>query len=71
LVDFDKMTDAMISLSEEILTMQGDGNYKKAKETLAKMGTIRPALQADLDRIAEAGIPRDIVFEQGPTVCGL
>jgi hypothetical protein len=70
-VDFDKMTDAMISLSEEILTMQGDGNYKKAKETLAKMGTIRPALQADLDRIAEAGIPRDIVFEQGPTVCGL
>ncbi|MBS2213814.1 Zn-dependent hydrolase [Carboxylicivirga mesophila] len=70
-VDFDKMTEAMNHLSAEILVMQGDGNYEKAKQMLAEMGTIRPALQADLDRIAAAGIPRDIVFEQGAAVCGL
>lgn len=70
-VDFEKMTEAMNSLSAEILIMQGDGNYAAAKDALAKMGTIRPALQKDLDRIAEAGIPRDIVFEQGIDVCGL
>jgi len=70
-VDFDKMTEAMNNLSAEILIMQGDGNYEKAKQMLAEMGTIRPALQADLDRIAEAGIPRDIVFEQGMETIGL
>ncbi|WP_430810177.1 MULTISPECIES: dipeptidyl-peptidase 3 family protein [unclassified Carboxylicivirga] len=70
-VNFDKMTEAMNKLSAEILVMQGNGNYDKAKKMLSEMGTIRPALQADLDRIAAAGIPRDIVFEQGPAVCGL
>ncbi|MBI9060604.1 MAG: Zn-dependent hydrolase [Marinilabiliaceae bacterium] len=70
-VDFDKMTAAMNSLSAEILVMQGNGDYEKAKQMLAEMGTIRPALQKDLDRIAKAGIPRDIVFEQGPEVLGL
>lgn len=70
-IDFDKMTDAMNSLSSEILIMQGDANYEKAQKMLAEKGTIRPALQADLDRIANAGIPRDIVFEQGLSVCGL
>ncbi len=70
-VDFDKMTAAMNQLSADILIMQGDGNYEKAQKMLAEMGTIRPALQADLDRIAKAGIPRDIVFEQGKEVCGL
>lgn len=70
-VDFDKMTEAMNNLSAEILVMQGDGNYEKAKQMLAEMGTIRPALQADLDRIAEAGIPRDIVFVQGMEAIGL
>ncbi len=70
-VDFDKMTEAMNKLSADILVMQGDGNYEKAKQMLAEMGTIRPALQADLDRIAAAGIPRDIVFKQGAAVCGL
>jgi len=70
-VDFDKMTAAMNTLSAEILVMQGNGDYETAKNMLAEMGTIRPALQKDLDRIAKAGIPRDIVFEQGPEVLGL
>jgi hypothetical protein len=70
-VNFEKMTDAMNSLSAEILTIQGNGEYEKAKGILEKMGTIRPALQSDLDRIADAGIPRDIVFIQGKEALGL
>ncbi len=31
-------------------------------------GTVPPGLQADLDRLDSAGIPRDIVFEQGVSV---
>jgi hypothetical protein len=32
---------------------------------------IGPALRSDLDRLAGAGIPVDIVFEQGLAVLGL
>jgi hypothetical protein len=32
------------------------------------LGNVRPALQADLDRLDTMGIPRDIVFEQGVSV---
>ena len=70
-VNFEKMQEAMINLSEEILVIQGDGNYEAAKIMIEEKGFIREALQKDLDRINEAGIPRDIVFEQGPEVLGL
>ncbi len=70
-VDFEKMKQAMIELSTLIITMQGDGDYDAAKKLLAEKGSIRPELQADLDRIANANIPRDIVFEQGVEVLGL
>jgi len=35
------------------------------------MGSVSPGLQADLDRLADAGIPVDIVFEQGAEVLDL
>lgn len=70
-VNFEKMKQAMLDLTEEILIIQGDGNYEKAASWVKEKGFIRPELQADLDRISEAGIPRDIVFKQGPAVIGL
>lgn len=70
-VNFDKMKEAMNNLSEEILVIQGDGDYQAAKKMIEEKGFIRKALQKDLDRINDAGIPRDIVFEQGPEVLGL
>ncbi|MBN1986042.1 MAG: Zn-dependent hydrolase [Prolixibacteraceae bacterium] len=70
-VNFEKMKEAMFSLSETILKIQGDGNYETAKQLIEEKGFIRDELQNDLDRIGEAGIPRDIVFEQGPEVLGL
>ncbi|SHE36908.1 Peptidase family M49 [Mariniphaga anaerophila] len=70
-VDFEKMKEAIFSLSELILKMQGDGDYEAAKKMIEEKGFIRPELQKDLDRIGEAGIPRDIVFEQGAEVLGL
>jgi len=64
-VDFEKMTEAMNSLANTILTIQGDGNYDAVKEMLSNMGYIKEELQADLDRIGNADIPRDIRFKQG------
>lgn len=70
-VDFEKMKQAMLGLSETVLKIQGDGDYETAKKMIDEKGNIREALQKDLDRIGEAGIPRDIVFEQGPEALGL
>jgi hypothetical protein len=70
-VDYDKMKAAMMNLSETILKIQGDGDYETAQQIIEEKGFIREALQKDLDRIGEAGIPRDIVFEQGAEVLGL
>ena len=70
-VDFDKMKKAMTSLSDELLKIQGDGDYDAAAKLIKENGYIRPELQSDLDRISAAGIPKDIVFEQGKAVLGL
>ncbi len=70
-VNYDKMKDAMLSLSELFLRLQGEGDYETAVQLIEEKGNIQYALQKDLDRIAEAGIPRDIVFEQGAEVLGL
>ncbi len=70
-VDFDKMHQAMIDLSAKILVLQGNGDYAKAQSMIKEKGVITSQLQKDLDRIAKAGIPRDIVFKQGIDVLGL
>ena len=67
-VDFERMENAMVALSQLILTMQGDGNYEAAGELLAEKGIVGPELQAELDRLSTIGIPVDIVFEQGMAV---
>ena len=70
-VNFDKMKEAMISLMQIILHIQGDADYKAAYDWVKKDGVIMPQLQADLDRLKEANIPVDIVFKQGLQNIGL
>ncbi|MGC9470473.1 MAG: dipeptidyl-peptidase 3 family protein [Bacteroidales bacterium] len=70
-VDFERMTGAMNELAAEILTIQGDGNYEAARQMVEDKGIIGEMLRADLDRIAAAGIPRDIRFRQGKEIVGL
>lgn len=70
-VNFDNFQNAMNSLSEKILTLQGDGDYEGVNQLFEEMGNVGPDLQAALDKVNEAGIPRDIVFKQGVEVLGL
>lgn len=70
-IDMARMEKAIEALSREILTLQGDGNYQGASTMVKELGVIGPALQTDLDRLSEARIPVDIVFEQGVDVLGL
>ena len=67
----EKFELAIKSLSEVILTIQGDGDYQRAGELIAAQGVIGKTLQDDLDRLEDKKIPVDIVFEQGVEVLNL
>lgn len=67
-IDFEKAKEAMNGWAALILQTQGDGNVEFATKYRAENGGITPALQADLNKINEAGIPRDITFIQGVDV---
>ena len=47
---------------------QGEGYLEFATKYRAENGGISPSLQADLDKINGAGIPRDIRFIQGEDI---
>lgn len=70
-VDFEQMEKAVSSMSALILQLQGDGDYDQVVKLMNEKGSIGDDLQADLDSIDEAGIPVDIVFEQGVETLGL
>jgi hypothetical protein len=70
-IDFEKMKAASEDLTALIFKIQGDGDYDAAKDLVDTKGVINAGLQADLDRVDAAGIPTDIIFEQGMTHVGL
>ena len=70
-IDFDNMQVAMAALSELLLTLQGNGDYEGAAELMATKGVISEELQGDLDRLTNANIPVDIVFNMGVAELGL
>ncbi len=70
-VDFEKMKEAMNSLSTLIITLQGNGDYDGVTKLMEEKGSIGPDLQKELDKLSGLGIPVDIVFEQGTEELGL
>lgn len=70
-VNFENMRQAVSDLGREVLTIQGNGDYAKAKDMITNLAVLKPILQNSLNKIARAGIPRDIVFEQGKHIINL
>ena len=70
-VKYDQMQQAMNDLSQEILTLQGNGNYEGVAQLVNTQGVISDQLQQDLSRLDEQDIPVDVVFEQGLDVLGV
>ena len=62
-VDFEKAAAAIDSWSALILETQATGNFEFAQKYAAENASIRPALAAEVAKVNEAGIPRDIVFD--------
>ncbi|MGL5684125.1 MAG: dipeptidyl-peptidase 3 family protein [Marinifilaceae bacterium] len=70
-INFDQMRKDIERIAGLYITIEGDGDYTKASELIAEKGIVTPTLQKDLDKIANAGIPKDIVFKQGTNVLGI
>jgi hypothetical protein len=51
--------------------IQGDGDYPGAVRWYASTGSIDTVVRGDVERVADAGIPIDVVYEQGLDVLGL
>jgi hypothetical protein len=57
-VDTGRIKDAVTALTRELLTIQAEGSYEKARAILERLAVIRPETQRVLDRLE--GVPVDI-----------
>jgi hypothetical protein len=57
-VDPAKIGDAVTALTRDIMTLQAEGSYAKAKDLLDRLAIVRPEVKRVLDRLT--GIPVDI-----------
>ncbi len=64
-VDFENLTAAVEKMVEELITLQGDGDYDAAREMIQRDGGMIETLQGDIDRINREDIPVDVFFRQG------
>ena len=71
MVNLEEMKKAVESLVGKILKVQGDGDYDTAKAWVEGDGVMTESLRRDLNRVNAAGIPVDIVFNQGRKVLRL
>jgi hypothetical protein len=58
-IDFSKIKEAVRSLTSELLTLEAEGDYPRAKKMLDQLGILRPNLKRVLDRLVH--IPVDIL----------
>ncbi|OKY25764.1 Zn-dependent hydrolase [Thalassotalea sp. PP2-459] len=70
-VNYQKMTEAINSLSTLILTLQGTGDYEEVDNLVKQSGIITEQLSQDLARLNQAKIPVDITYQQGKKQLGL
>jgi hypothetical protein len=57
-VDHGRIKEGVTSLTREIMTIQAEGNYEKAKALGERLGVVRPPVQQALDKLA--AVPVDI-----------
>ena len=57
-VNADRVKEGVAALTREIMTIQAEGDYEKAKALGDRLGVVRPPVQAALDRLQS--IPVDI-----------
>jgi hypothetical protein len=70
-VDVVKMRAVIEKLAGDLLILQGNGDEQATADYLSKLGVVPAALAEDLERVNKAGIPVDLIFNQGAEALGL
>ncbi len=61
-IDNAKIREAVTKLTRELLTLEAEGNYAKAKALLEKYSLIRPPIKGALDRLKEVPVDIEPIF---------
>ncbi|MFN2516466.1 MAG: hypothetical protein ABR556_09650 [Pyrinomonadaceae bacterium] len=61
-VDGVKIKDAVRKLTRELLTIEAEGSYDKAKSMLTKYSLVRPAMKGGLDRLNNVPVDIEPIF---------
>ncbi len=61
-VDESKIRDAVRKLTNELLTLEAEGSYDKARAILVKYAVIRPAMRNALDKLKDVPVDIEPVF---------
>ena len=61
-IDHSKIKDSVRKLTHDLLTMEAEGSYDKAKAILDKFAVIRPPMQQALDRLRDVPVDIEPVF---------
>ena len=57
-VNGDKIKEGVRALTGDIMTLQAEGSYGKAKDMISRLGVVRPEVQQVLDKLQ--AVPVDI-----------
>jgi hypothetical protein len=61
-VDHSKVKEAVRKLTHELLTIEAEGSYDKAKAILDKYALIRPAMKSALERLSDVPVDIEPIF---------
>jgi Peptidase family M49 len=61
-IDHAKIKESVTKLTRELLTLEAEGSYDKAKAILDKFAVIRPPMQQALDRLKDVPVDIEPVF---------
>src|ERR1041385_226985 len=64
-VDHSKIKEGVTKLTRDLLTLEAEGSYEKAKAILDKFAVIRPPMQQALDRLKDVPVDIEPVFPLG------
>ena len=61
-IDHSKIKESVTKLTRELLTLQAEGSYEKAKAILDKFALIRPPMQQAMDKLKDVPVDIEPVF---------
>jgi hypothetical protein len=60
--DLPLFKDGIRKITHDIMTIQAEGSYEKAKDMLSKYGVIRPAMQQAFNRLKDVPVDIEPIF---------